>query len=67
MKGTKGRQHTGILTVNLERLVPGKTVYAEFGNEVEFDIVKFTVHLIEGVRVHTETLHHTVRARNPTI
>ena len=50
----------GVLTSNLESLVPDETVDTELGGEVKLDEAPLALGVDECVGVDTETLHHTV-------
>lgn len=59
------RRPTRVLTANFQRLVPNKTMNAEFRNHMKFDKKSLTLSIDEGIGVDTKSLHHPERARNP--
>jgi len=56
-----------ILTSKLESLVPDKAVYTKMWSEVELDKSALALVVVKSVGVDTESLHHTVRARNASV
>lgn len=58
---------TGILTSDLERLVPNETMDTKLGNPVKFDEKALPSRVHERESVNPKSLHHAIRARDPSV